>query len=121
MDTARLSYIKNGESLKIDPVACTGCGLCIEVCPHDVLGLAATDAAAPGTAGTGGAGRQRAQALRPELCMACGACKLNCPARAITVETGVGCVAAIINGLRSGSAPSCDCGGADGRKGGVCC
>ncbi len=30
-------YIKNGESLVVDAEKCTGCGTCIEVCPHNVF------------------------------------------------------------------------------------
>jgi len=32
-------YLKNGESLSICGDSCTGCGACLEVCPHGVLEL----------------------------------------------------------------------------------
>jgi hypothetical protein len=42
--------------------------------------------------------------------MECGACALNCPAAALSVEKGVGCAAAIIGGLFNGGEPTCGCG-----------
>jgi len=44
-------------------------------------------------------------------CMQCGACRMNCPAGAIAVSTGVGCAAAIIGAMRrgDGGGASCDC------------
>jgi ferredoxin len=93
-------YIKNGETLSIQSTACTGCGACIEVCPHGVLTIQSSVATI----------RDRA------LCMECGACARNCPVAAISVTAGVGCAAAIIVGKLTGSAPSCDCG-----TGGACC
>jgi ferredoxin len=93
-------YLKNGESLAIRGASCTGCGACIEVCPHGVLEL-----------------RGGAAAIRDRgLCMECGACARNCPAGAISVSAGVGCAAAIIIGKLTGSEPSCGCG-----SGGACC
>jgi NAD-dependent dihydropyrimidine dehydrogenase PreA subunit len=93
-------YLKNGESLSIRGDSCTGCGACLQVCPHGVLEL-----------------RDRKAAIRDRgLCMECGACARNCPAGAITVSAGVGCAAAIIKGKLSGTAPSCDCG-----SNGACC
>ena len=41
--------------------------------------------------------------------MECGACALNCVPGALSVEPGVGCAQAIINGWLTGSEPSCDC------------
>ena len=113
MNTAELVYLDNGRSLAIDPAACTGCGVCLEVCPHNVIELLPRD-------------KGRVAAIRRrELCMECGACQKNCPTKAITVESGVGCVAAIVNGMLRGTAPSCDCGGEmDGKskgKGSCCC
>ncbi|MCL2706435.1 MAG: 4Fe-4S binding protein, partial [Spirochaetaceae bacterium] len=42
-------------------------------------------------------------------CMECGACKMNCPMSAITVEANVGCAAAIIWGWLTGKKPTCGC------------
>lgn len=44
-----------------------------------------------------------------DLCMECGACANNCPVCAITVDTGVGCAAAVIMSWLRGNEPSCDC------------
>ena len=46
----------------------------------------------------------------PKLCSGCGACMMNCPVDAITVDAGVGCASAILNGMLRNSEPSCDCG-----------
>ena len=59
---------------------CTGCGMCSAVCPHGVF-------------------RQEdhvAVVARPDDCIECGACQLNCPTSAITVQSGVGCASAMI-------------------------
>jgi len=37
--------------------------------------------------------------------MECGACATNCPTEAITVQSGVGCAAALINTALDGTAP----------------
>jgi len=39
------------------------------------------------------------------------ACELNCPVNAITVHSGVGCAAGIIQGLLNNTGPVCDCSG----------
>jgi 2-oxoglutarate ferredoxin oxidoreductase subunit delta len=55
---------------------CKGCGLCVEFCPADVLGL-------------GVEGRPRA--IYPEKCTACRWCELHCPDFAIyIIEPGAG-------------------------------
>lgn len=96
-------YLLNGQSLAIDSSKCSGCGICREVCPHNVF----TDTV-PVTV------------RDPGLCMECGACALNCPRGAIRVNTGVGCAAAIINGMlgRKGSDCCCSCesGSGEARK-----
>jgi NAD-dependent dihydropyrimidine dehydrogenase PreA subunit len=97
------SYLKNGETLALDVGSCSGCGMCIEVCPHDVFRL------------DGGS----ATIARREGCMECGACALNCPTGAVTVRAGVGCATAILNGLIRGTEPSCGCGGPESK--GSCC
>jgi NAD-dependent dihydropyrimidine dehydrogenase PreA subunit len=94
-------YIKNGLTLKLDSDACTGCGECVEVCPHGVFEL------------RGG----KAEIRDRELCMECGACARNCPASALAVTAGVGCAAAIIAGKLTGTAPSCGC----SSKNSACC
>ena len=111
------TYLKNGETLKLDTEACTGCGACIDVCPHAVFRLEAGKALVDSR----------------EACMECGACALNCPVSAISVKAGVGCAAAIILGKLTGKAPSCGgdscCGsesarggkGLKGAKTGACC
>jgi ferredoxin-like protein FixX len=72
--------------------------MCIKVCPHDVFEL------------SGG----KAHIARLDYCMECGACALNCAVGAITVHSGVGCAAGIINGILNNSEPTCSCGGEEG-------
>ena len=94
-----MAYLKNVTTIAVDANKCTGCGRCLEVCPRGVLARA---------------GKTVAVAER-DACIECGACMMNCPCSAATVESGVGCAAAYINGILSGGEPSCGCGG------GSCC
>jgi NAD-dependent dihydropyrimidine dehydrogenase PreA subunit len=56
--------------------ACTGCGVCVESCPVDVLRLdSATHKAVP---------------LYAEDCQACFLCAIDCPRDAIDVRGGEG-------------------------------
>jgi len=87
-DVATLSYAAGN---------CTGCGRCVEVCPHGVFNL------------DGG----KARIIDKDSCMECGACALNCPVNAIEVEAGVGCAAAIIIGWFTGKEPTCGCSDSD--------
>ena len=56
---------------------CSGCGICVEFCPREVLELS------PDL-------NQRAVhvvcVVQPENCTACGLCELYCPSFAIAVE-----------------------------------
>ncbi len=72
-------------SLAFDPGLCSGCGTCVEVCPQGVFILQ----------------DQAAVVTRPDDCIECGACELNCPSAAITVDSGVGCASAMIWGALS--------------------
>lgn len=73
-------------TLQYDPELCIGCEMCRIVCPHAVFAM----------------NGRVAQLVRPEACMECGACQLNCPTDAITVESGVGCAAAMIRAALTG-------------------
>lgn len=86
------AYVTN--TLCYEPDACIHCGMCSAVCPHGVF--------------AGGDGVARL--VRPEACMECGACQRNCPVDAITVESGVGCAAAMIRAALAGKKePTCGC------------
>ncbi len=89
-----LRYLKNVASIEIDAGKCSGCGFCLQVCPHHVLELRAG----------------KAVVADRDACMECGACKINCPRQAVRVEAGVGCANAIIRGMIRGKSPSCGCG-----------
>ena len=83
------SYMTN--TLKLDAMKCNGCGRCVELCPHEVFRVTA----------------RRAELAHPLACMECGACELNCTEGAISVESGVGCAAAMmmaaLRGRKEGS------------------
>ena len=87
-------YLKNVTTLEYDPSMCTGCRLCIEVCPHNVFKMT----------------NKRAEIINRDRCMECGACEINCITGALTVNQGVGCAAAVISGFVKGTEPTCDCG-----------
>lgn len=67
-------------SLRFDQDACTGCGMCVNVCPHGVF------------AQSGAVVR----VVRGDACMECGACQVNCAFDAVKVDSGVGCAASMI-------------------------
>lgn len=96
-----MKYLADVTTLSYDSKKCAGCGRCVEVCPHAVFEM----------------NGKRAEITDRDLCMECGACSRNCEFGAITVDTGVGCAAAIINSLIYGGPPSCDCSG----SGASCC
>lgn len=100
----KLTYIRNGETLAINRELCTGCGDCLEVCPHAVLAIV----------------NRKAEVRDRASCMECGACARNCPAQAIRVKAGVGCAAAVIGGMLRGTAPQCGCGGTPQQPAGCC-
>ncbi len=79
-------------TLGYDSKLCIGCEMCVIVCPHAVFAM----------------NGRAARLVRPDACMECGACQLNCPAGAIVVDSGVGCAAAMISAaLRGKEEVSC--------------
>jgi NAD-dependent dihydropyrimidine dehydrogenase PreA subunit len=89
-----LTYINGVATIDLDQTKCNGCRICTNVCPHPVFGL--TDG--------------KVFLRDPDLCMECGACVLNCPEGALSVNPGVGCASAILLGWITRSKPHCDCG-----------
>jgi NAD-dependent dihydropyrimidine dehydrogenase PreA subunit len=73
---------------------CSGCGMCVDVCPHAVFRMKG----------------RKAELADPQACMECGACQVNCIAGAITVQSGVGCATAMIYAaLRGRKEATCGC------------
>jgi NAD-dependent dihydropyrimidine dehydrogenase PreA subunit len=83
------AYLPDVATLELDRAACSGCGMCAEVCPHQVF--AVRDGAA--------------EVADRDRCMECGACMVNCPAGAIRVDAGVGCAAGMISEWLDGVLP----------------
>ncbi len=106
----KLVYLKDVVTLKVDEAKCTGCGMCLDVCPREVFKM----------------NGRRVQIADRDACMECGACSRNCPAGAIFVEAGVGCAAAVINGMLGRSDSACCCSvdpknNSAGKSRGSCC
>jgi ferredoxin len=106
----QLTYLKDCVTLQLDDAKCTGCGMCLEVCPHAVFKMNAT----------------HVEIIDRDGCMECGACSRNCPFGAISVRTGVGCAAAVIGALLGRTDQPCcgpsDCGSpSSAAKGKGCC
>jgi ferredoxin len=88
-----LVYLDGGSTLRLNEEQCTGCGTCLDVCPHAVLAKK----------------NGKVRIHERSACMECGACSQNCPFGAITVEAGVGCAAAVINAALGRKSSSCCC------------
>ena len=89
----QMIYLKDVVSLKLDREKCADCGVCLDVCPHAVLGM----------------NKGYTWIENRDACMECGACARNCPTGALTVKAGVGCAAAVINGALGRKNSSCCC------------
>jgi NAD-dependent dihydropyrimidine dehydrogenase PreA subunit len=96
-----MKYLSGAATLRYDPRKCSGCGRCVEVCPHAVFVI------------TGG----KARVSDPDLCMECGACMGNCPFGALEVRSGVGCAVALIGSMLRGGEPVCGCADPAGDSG----
>jgi ferredoxin len=86
-------YLKDVVTLSLDTEKCSGCGMCLNVCPHGVL---VKD-------------NGKIRIGERDACMECGACSKNCPSEALTVKVGVGCAAAVINSALGRTSSSCCC------------
>lgn len=86
-------YLKNVVTLELDREKCTGCGICAIVCPHAVFRIS----------------EKKAHIIERDDCMECGACALNCAFDALSVQTGVGCAAAILKGKMVDGKLVCEC------------
>ena len=86
-----LSYLPNATTLEFDRELCTGCGMCVEVCPHAVFRLEG----------------DHAMLQDRDACIECGACQTNCEAGALQVDVGVGCARAVL--ATGPGAPDCSC------------
>ena len=72
-ETAEMGYIH-----RIDSTRCKGCGLCVMVCPKDVLGLSDE---------LNATGYHPACQAHPENCIHCALCCRMCPDVAITIDS----------------------------------
>ncbi len=96
-----MRYLEDVVTLEFDPSKCSGCGMCVIVCPQAVFAF---------TSG-------RAVMADRGACIECGACARNCEPQAIRVRAGVGCAAGVLAGLIAGTEPTCGC----GDDAGPCC
>ena len=90
-----MRYLSNVATLVFSPGKCTGCGTCIEVCPHAVFEPSG----------------KKVRVIDSDLCMECGACAKNCEFGALEVHAGVGCASALIRSMLTGGEPVCGCTG----------
>ena len=101
----KLVYLKNVVTLELDESKCSGCRICTKVCPHGVWRVE----------------HKRARIVDRDACMECGACATNCEMEAITVRSGVGCAAAIINAALGRESACCCTPSAEEANRPTCC
>lgn len=58
------------DTVVIDPILCSGCGNCVEMCPYDALSLVVEE-------------ERRVSTVDHNCCMGCGGCVTACPNNAI--------------------------------------
>ncbi len=92
----RMKYLRNVTSLQLCSDTCKGCGICVEVCPHGVFEIKGTKAG-------------KAVVVERDRCMECGACVKNCVFGALSVQSGVGCATAILQGMEAGNPAGSAC------------
>ncbi len=87
----RLIYISDVSTIELDRAKCNGCQMCMTVCPHPVFASS----------------NRAVEIVEPDRCIECGACVMNCPEGALSVNPGVGCASAILKGWITRSRSSC--------------
>ncbi len=87
----RMVYLKDVVTLAFDPAKCTGCGMCLAVCARAVFARV----------------NGKPDIVWRDACIECGACQRNCPQGALSVKTGVGCAAAVINQMLGRKSACC--------------
>ena len=97
-----MKYLADVASLQLISEKCTGCGTCLDVCPHDVFSIR----------------DKKAVIVDKDSCMECGACVMNCQFGALYVDKGVGCAAALVNSMVTGGEPTCGC--SEKKESGCC-
>lgn len=99
-----LVYLKDAATLKLDQGKCTGCGFCLDVCPHEVLSIYDS----------------KVSIIDLSHCIECGACVLNCPFDALSLgQRGPGCAKAMMS--NSGKKKEPTCGSSSGSTKPSCC
>ncbi|HAR95767.1 MAG TPA: ferridoxin [Deltaproteobacteria bacterium] len=76
-----LLYLGNVVTLSFDTSKCTGCRMCLAVCPRAVFRPL----------------NGKIEVVSRDACIECGACRRNCPSGALSVRAGVGCASGMIN------------------------
>lgn len=71
----KMQYLKGVAELYYYREKCIDCGICIDVCPHEVFAWQEND---------------EVFLQDKDRCMECGACAMNCPVNAVEVKPGVG-------------------------------
>ena len=89
----RLRYFSEVITLELDEAKCNHCGMCVRVCPHQVFEII----------------DKKVRIIGRDFCIECGACRMNCPQGAISLDAGngCGCAAGIIEGAFKGKDVSC--------------
>ncbi len=100
-----IKYITDVVTLDLETDKCTGCEMCVLVCPREVLSMA----------------DGKARIIDKNACIECGACKMNCPVSAIEVDAGVGCASGVINEAIRGTKPACGCEEDERKADSSCC
>jgi 2-oxoglutarate ferredoxin oxidoreductase subunit delta len=62
--------------VKVDPNYCKGCGLCIDLCPKNIMGMSGK---------FNDKGMPLAECKSIEDCIGCKSCAITCPDAAITI------------------------------------